>query len=408
MHFLYNLAIGLYYFLINIFSFFNLKAKKWVNGRAKQTIPNLKNKKVVWMHCSSLGEYEQGKPLLDKLKEEFNNYTFVLTFFSPSGFERIKSKNDADYILYLPIDLPSKSKEFINKINPSLAIFVKYDFWYNYLKVLNNKKINTIFISVILENKHRLFNPANRFLTNELKKVTKIFTQDIQTFDLLNKHGFSNIEIAGDTRIERAIEISKSKFTDQVIETYTQGNKKIFIAGSTWKKDIDLISKSKNQILKNHKIIIAPHEISKNQINYITEKFHDNTISLYSENDKNLIKSEILILDTIGILSKIYRFAHLVYIGGGFGTGIHNTLEPSAYLVPVIFGPKYRKFHEAYTLVNSGSFFSVKNSEQLNKILLSLESEENYQNATKGIRDFFQKNQGATEKIIRFLKSILK
>ncbi len=388
------------------FSLFDKKAKLWYQGRKSQQLPDLRNEKVIWMHCASLGEFEQGRPVFEKLKSIKKDYIFVLTFFSPSGYDKVKNSKIADYILYLPIDLPKYANNFIENINPGLVIFVKYDFWYNYLNILNYKKISTVFISVLLDSNHRLLKPYSIFLLKELKKIKYIFTQDKETLKLLQNHGLENVIKAGDTRIERVMEIAKSGFTDKAIENFINKNKKTLICGSTWKKDVEILSDQQKYITEKYKIIFAPHEVSAGQIDFIQKSFKNKKIAIYSKNDnKTPVNYDILIIDIIGILSKIYRYADLVYIGGGFGHGIHNTLEPASYFVPVIFGPKYHKFYEAVKLVEQKAFFSIKNPLELREIFLSLESKEFLDNAKSNIRKFFNENKGATEIIIDELEN---
>ena len=394
----------LYLTVIRIFSFFDKKAKFWYQGRKFQILPDLKGEKVIWMHCSSLGEFEQGRPVFEKLKFVKKDYVFVLSFFSPSGYEKIKNSDIADYILYLPIDLSSDAEEFVKKINPELAIFVKYDFWYNYLRVLNERKIDTIFISVLLEKDHRLFKSYNGFLKKELKKIKYIFTQDKETLELLEDQGFQNAIKVGDTRIERVLEIAESGFSDEKIENFANENRKILICGSTWKKDVEVLSGDQDFLFNKFKIIIAPHEISKKQIEFIIDSFKNRRIAIYSDiKNETLADYDILVIDIIGILSKIYRYADLVYIGGGFGHGIHNTLEPAAYFVPVIFGTKYYRFYEAVRLVERKAFFSIKNPSELKKIVLSLESKEFFNTVKNSIHQFFDENKGASGIIMGYL-----
>jgi len=402
MHFLYNTTIFLYKFFISFASVFNSKAKKWIVGRKDQTIPNLKSEKVIWMHCSSLGEFEQGKPVLEELKKNKSEYTFVLSFFSPSGYERLVNTDIADYILYLPIDLPSKARSFIENINPEISIFVKYDFWYNYLKILNDTNRKVIFISVLLDKKHRLFSALNSIILNQLRRVLRIFTQEEETVEILGERGFNNIAKAGDTRIDRVIELSETAFSDSIIENFIHEDKKVLICGSTWEKDIELLSKVQVDILGKYQLIIAPHEISKKQINHIYDRFNSHKIIKYSDGEESEL-ADILIVDKIGILSRIYRYAHLAYIGGGFGKSIHNTLEPASYKIPVVFGPKYFRFHEAVNLVERKSFFSVSNESEINEIFLSLDNIEVYNNAIKGIDRFFTENKGASKQIVSYI-----
>lgn len=407
MKIVYNLSVLIYFLLISFFSFFNLKAKSWVKGRKEQIIPDLKDKKVIWMHCSSLGEFEQGRPVFEELKQKMENYIFVLSFFSPSGFERLKKNTEiADHILYLPIDLPVPVSRFLDKINPEICLFVKYDFWFNFIKEINKRKIKLIYISVVLNKSHSIFSFYNNFLLRELTQAQRIFTQDDKTVTQLKQKGFKNTEIAGDTRIDRVLKISATGFKDDVIEKFIGFGKKVMVCGSTWEKDIELLSGSQNTLLKNYKLIIAPHEISGKQIDFIKTKFGLAVISFYSKPDIDLNKSDILIIDRIGILSRIYRYSSLAYVGGGFGNGIHNTLEPASYSIPVIFGPKYSKFLEASILVGKKAFFSISNSSDLKETILYLEQQTNYSRAQNEIIMFFEHNKDASVKIVNYIEKL--
>ncbi len=403
MSLLYTFLIYIYGITIKIVAVFNDKARMWVNGRKEQSIPDLKNKKVIWMHCSSLGEFEQGRPVFEKLKHQMPDYIFVLSFFSPSGFNSMKNYKYADYILYLPLDLPTKAKKFIDKINPEISIFVKYDFWYNYLKYLNDKKRKVVFISVLLEENHRLFKSINKIILNQLRKVDKIFTQDDSTVSILKNHDLNNVEKAGDTRIDRVVEITHQSFSDKIIERFISNKKEVFICGSTWEKDIDILSANKELLVKKYNLIIAPHEISEKQINHIIQKFSGYKINKYSEN--NTGKYNILIIDKIGILSRIYRYADIAYIGGGFGKSIHNTLEPGAYMIPVIFGPNYKRFTEANYLVSNNSFFSINDANQFEEIIISLSNKDFYKEVQNRIGGYFEKNKNASSQIVRYIKT---
>jgi 3-deoxy-D-manno-octulosonic-acid transferase len=402
MNLIYNLSIYFYSILIKFYSLFNPKARQWVEGRKIQQLPNLKDNKVIWMHCSSLGEFEQGKPVFEGLKKKLKNYTFVLTFFSPSGYKRLKNNHQtADYILYLPLDISGASKIFLNKINPYICIFVKYDFWLNYIKHINNRNIKLIYISVLFSKKHSIFNIFNRPVLNELKKAKIIFTQNIETFELLTEVGFSNVETVGDTRIDRVLEIASIEYSDEKIENFKSGNKKILICGSVWEKDIEIISEIKDSLCKSLKLIIAPHEISEKILNTLLSEFKKFNVQLYS--DYNQTESGVLIIDRIGILSRIYRFGDIAYIGGGFGKGIHNTLEPGAYNLPVIFGPKYSRFIEADTLVRKNAYFSVKNSEELMNTLTFIDDYKNKIEIKNKIKSYFEHNRNASVKIIDYI-----
>lgn len=402
MDLLYNLTIYFYSLLIKFYSLFNPKARQWIEGRKSQQLPNLIDTKVIWMHCSSLGEFEQGKPVFEGLKKKLNNYTFVLTFFSPSGYERLKNNNQiADHILYLPIDTPDSSNNFLNKINPAFCIFVKYDFWLNYLKQINNQNKNLIYISVLFSKKHSIFNLFNRPVLNELRKAKKIFTQNLETTEILTEKGFANVETVGDTRIDRVLEIASMHYSDEKIENFISDNKQILICGSVWENDIEIISGIKDFLCKSYKLIIAPHEISEKKLNTLLSEFKKFNVQLYS--DYHQTESEVLIIDKIGILSRLYRYGDLAYIGGGFGKGIHNTLEPGAYNLPVIFGPKFSRFIEADTLVRNNAYFSVNNSEELMKIMIFIDENKNKIEIKNKIKSYFEHNRNASVKIIDYI-----
>lgn len=393
MHLLYNFSIFLYHILLIVASPFNAKAGRWVSGRKNQKLPNLVDQKVIWMHCSSLGEFEQGKPVFDNLRLRLKDYTFVLSFFSPSGYERLKTKNDiADHIVYLPIDMPGKVQDFLNHINPEISIFVKYDFWFNYIREIKRRGIKLIFVSVLLSKNHQLFTWFNSFILKELKNINRIFTQNDNTYQNLSHKGFVNVDIAGDTRIDRVLEIASTGFQDDIIEQFCKIDEKdIMICGSTWENDINVISKIRDFILKKYKLIIAPHEIEKKQLDLIFSKFNGYKIALYSQSgnsDITIKDYDLFIIDKIGILSRIYRYAKIAYIGGGFGKGIHNTLEPGAYNIPVLLGPKYTKFIEAVTLVQKKGFFSINNDNELKNKISMLGEKKHYQQAQHEIKTF--------------------
>jgi 3-deoxy-D-manno-octulosonic-acid transferase len=354
------------------------------------------------MHCSSLGEFEQGKPVFEGLKKKLKNYTFVLTFFSPSGYERLKNNHQiADYILYLPLDKTGNSNNFLKKINPDICIFVKYDFWLNYLRQINNTNKKLIYISVLFSKNHSIFNFFNKAVLNELKKAKKIFTQNIETNEILTGKGFSNVETVGDTRIDRVLEIASIHYSDEKIENFISDNKQIFICGSVWEKDIEIISGIKDFLCKSYKLIIAPHEISKKILNTLLSEFKNFNVQLYSDYQHNV--SGVLIIDQIGILSRLYRYGDVAYIGGGFGKGIHNTLEPGAYNLPVIFGPRYSRFIEADTLVKNNAYFSVRNSEELKNTLTFIADNEKKIEIENKIKSYFEHNRNASVKIIDYI-----
>lgn len=405
---LYRLLIRFALFSAHFLGFFSLKVANWISVRKNQNLPNLKGKKVIWMHSSSLGEYEQGKPVFDSLKEKLEGYVFVLSFFSSSGYEIVQKRGKAhyDYIVYLPADTYNNVSKFLDYINPEIVIFVKYDFWLNLLKELNCRKITTIYISVLLKKNSLFFSIIYKPIREELRKISRFFVQNDETLKCLKDFNFKNVEIAGDTRIDRVIQIANSDFKDSIIEEFIETNKKTLICGSTWEEDINVLSKIESYLLNNFKIIIAPHVINSSKIENIRISFKNSQIAQYTDK-KPTIENDILIIDKIGILSQIYRYADVAYVGGGFGTGIHNTLEPGAYKIPVIFGPKFRKFAEAVELVDERAFFAINSSNELEKVLFKLQNDNFYNQAKNVLIEYFKKNKNNSIRIVDYLQKII-
>jgi 3-deoxy-D-manno-octulosonic-acid transferase len=386
---MYNLLIHIYVLLIRIFAFFNNeKAKLWYGGRKdiftklENTFKNTEYEKRIWIHVASLGEFEQGRPIIEALKKQaplmLAQYKIVLTFFSPSGYELRKNYSFADYIFYLPADTSSNAQHFIQIIQPEWAIFVKYEFWFNYLHFLKKQNIPTLLISAIFREKQfNIWNPYSHFLKKMLRCFTYIYVQNTPSVFLLKKHGFTQVENIGDTRIDRVLTIKNERAVFPEIKLFTQDNPTL-IGGSTWLPDEQiLIDSLKNPSFASWKYILAPHDISKNNIERLLKNLPED-YTLYSEintqqinqspNDSNT--KRILIIDNIGMLSSIYQYGTIAYIGGGFGSGIHNTLEPIAFGLPVIFGPKYQKFEEAHQLIKAGGGFSINNYPDFEKTML--------------------------------------
>ncbi len=431
---MYNLGIFFYKTAIQIAAYFNPKARQWLDGRKNifSTIEkslNAKNKdvktKTIWLHVASLGEFEQGRPIIEELKKETPQYKIILTFFSPSGYEIRKDYPLADHIFYLPLDTQKNAQIFLDLVQPDMAIFVKYEFWFHYLNELKNRHIPTLLVSGIFREKQfakgRFFTPIFRKM---LGCFTHFFVQDTPSVILLKNAYFHNVTLAGDTRIDRVKAIANEGKTFPIIEDFI-GSKPTFIGGSTWQPDEEIIVKLlQNDAFKNWKIILAPHDISSKNIERIEKLLNFHSIR-YSKlqntegssspltNHKSPIThrespitnhpSPILIVDNIGMLSSLYRYGKVAYIGGGFGSGIHNTLEPIAHGLPVIFGPKYHKFAEAVQLLETGGAFCVKNSEDLGKIMSLLSDENGYQKAQFAARNYVEENVGATDKICTFI-----
>ena len=404
MVFLYNLGIRLYILLVNIVSPFNAKAKLWLNGRknwrqkVKSAIP--KGTDTAWIHCSSLGEFEQGRPLIESLKTRFPNLKIVLTFFSPSGYEVRKNYAGADYIFYLPIDTNRNANDFIELINPRMVIFVKYEFWYHYLRGLKKRNIPTYVVSAIFRENQAFFKWYGAWYRQFLLNFEYLFVQNKHSQDLLNKIGIGNVLVTGDTRFDRVARVATEAKTIPFVEQFCNGEK-VIVAGSTWPKDEELLIEYIKQNSQKAKLIIVPHEIDASHIQSIFQSLTVETV-LYSHNQKvNPQNARVLIVDTIGLLSSIYRYGHIAYIGGGFGVGIHNTLEAATFGLPIIFGPNYHKFQEAKDLIALKAAFSINTFYELLDFLnLLLGDEQSCTQAGSNSKKLVLSGVGATDRIL--------
>jgi len=387
-------------------AFFNKKAKQSIEGR-KGIFEKLKSEKFdgnwIWMHCASLGEFEQGRPLIEKIKAEQPTQKIILTFFSPSGFEIRKNYDEADCVVYLPYDSPSNTRQFLDIVKPQKAIFVKYEFWHFYLKKLKKRKIPTYLISAVFRKEQSFFKWYGRFFRNMLSAFSHIFTQDENSIQLLKSIDFENAKAIGDTRVDRVLKIANSAKQFPEIEAFCNQSP-ILICGSTWPPDEAILAPFINQNLpKNWKVIIAPHDIKTKHIEQIQEHFTvpTNTYTNLEIGRKN--NAKVLIINNIGMLSSIYQYGKIAYIGGGFGNGIHNTLEPIAFGLPVIFGTKFQKFTEAVELVKTGGGFSISNQNELEEVFEKLLEKEEFEKASSQAQSYISTNQGATLKIYEFL-----
>lgn len=409
---IYNLGIKLYWLAILIVSPFNQKAKLFINGRKKiwrkisSEAP--KNQKVAWFHCASLGEFEQARPVIEKFKTNFPEISIVLTFFSPSGYEIRKNYEHADFICYLPLDDAHNAKKFIEIINPSVALFVKYEFWHHYFHELALNKIPIVSFSSIFRKKQIYF---KRFLggfnRKIIKKINHYFVQNEESVELLASIGIiKNITLTGDTRFDRVNEICNERKKLPIIEKF-KNEKLLFIVGSAWQQDIRTVETTIEGNQEQVKTIIAPHEVNKKTIDKLMEQFPQ--ALKYSEaNELNVIDKSILIIDNIGMLSSIYGYGEIAYIGGAFGKGLHNILEAATFGLPIIFGPKYQNFNEAKDLIQLGGATSVKNKPQFDNIFTTLVKDDFQRHEKSSIcKNYVESNLGATQKIIEFCQTIL-
>ncbi|MNK27923.1 3-deoxy-D-manno-octulosonic acid transferase [compost metagenome] len=401
MYWLYNISILIYGLLIKFASLFNVKAKLFVNGR-KDFFERIAVKanaieNPIWFHFASLGEFEQGRPVLEKIKSTNPQEKIIVTFFSPSGYEIRKNYALADGIFYLPLDTPTNAKKFIETIKPKMAIFTKYEFWPNYFKALASKKIPLYIISGIFRPNQVFFKWYGGFYRNVLKCVDYFFVQNEESATLLKSIGINNVDISGDTRFDRVFENAQQPKQLPIIEQFC-GSDQVLIAGSTWPDDekllVDLATK-----YPNWKIIIAPHEIHASHISEIEKLFPQ--ASKFSELNPKKPDHQVLIIDNIGMLSSLYQYGKIAYIGGGFGIGIHNTLEAAAFGLPVIFGPNYHKFQEAKDLINIRAAKSIRNTGEL----VSAFEYFNKNESGKIASSYVAEKKGATDIIIEKISS---
>ena len=403
MRFLYNIFIHIYILALNLISPFNKKVKTMLKGE-KECFDRLQNlnsgDKVAWFHCASLGEFEQGRPLIEEVKKQFPEYKILLSFYSPSGYESKKDYALADYVVYLPNDTKSNAKKFVKKVNPDLIFFIKYEFWYNYISALKGRRLFQV--SLILRQNQYFFSWYGKWFAKQLKNFEHFFVQNQETATLLNNIGYKNVTISGDTRFDRVMTIANNAKSFTEIEKFCEGNQKIILAGSSWLADEKIIQ----QAVKNLdiKLIIAPHVVGENHINEIQQLFPE--AILYSELANNDKKSNILIINCIGILSNLYQYCDIAYIGGGFGVGIHNTLEAATFGKPICFGTNYHKFQEAIDLINLKAAYSISNQEELKQVLETLlNNEKIYNQSAEASKDYVKTKIGACKKIIEHLKN---
>ena len=405
--FLYNISIVLYYIVVAFVSLWDKKAKQWIVGRkdifkrmAEVISPE---DKVVWIHAASLGEFEQGRPVIEKIREQQPEYKFLVTFYSPSGYEIRKNYAGADYIFYLPIDTPGNAKKFLDVAHPEIAIIVKYEFWLNLLSVLKRRGVRTYLISAIFRRNSIFFRSYGSIWRQALDSFEQMFVQNEESKELLHEIGFDNVVVAGDTRFDRVAEIARNVKKVPIVERF-KGDSPLFVAGSTWGPDEEIL-----QTLINDnpqiKFVVAPHEMENSRIERIIAQTKGGAVRYTLCNEESdFSKTQVLILDTIGILSSVYGYATWSYIGGGFGVGIHNTLEAATFGLPIAFGPNYQKFKEARDMVALGAATKVESAEDLSAWFAPLRDDKSaLQRAGSAAKSYTQRNQGATSLIMKIV-----
>ena len=399
----YNLAIILYDIAVHLVAPSSRKPRKMMKGHwvvyelLRQQLE--KDARYIWFHAASLGEFEQGRPLIEKIRAKYPDYRILLTFFSPSGYEVRKNYRGADIVCYLPFDKPRNVRKFLDLVNPCMAFFIKYEFWKNYLDELHKRRIPVYSVSSIFRRGQIFFKWYGGTYRNVLRNFDHIFVQNERSKRYLAKIGINRVTVVGDTRFDRVLQIREEAKDLPLVELF-KNNTMTFVAGSSWQPDEDLFIEYFNQH-PEVKLIIAPHVIDENHLVEIIRKLKRPYVRYTRADEKNVRKADCLIIDCFGLLSSIYRYGEIAYIGGGFGVGIHNTLEAAVYGIPVIFGPKYQKFQEAVQLLEAKGGFSIKSYEELKALLDRMLEDESFLRETgTNAGTYVTGNAGATDKVL--------
>ena len=399
MQIIYTIGIWFYGLGIRIAALFNEKARLWVRGR-KGIFTELERAfssktNPMWVHCASLGEYEQAKPLIEKIKQEQPETKILTTFFSPSGYTQAVKKPLADYNFYLPLDLPRNARKFLDIVQPTAAIFVKYEFWYNFMQQLHRKSIPFYYISAIFRENQHFFKPCSRWFAKQLQQASHFFVQTEKSKELLDSVDIKQVTVCGDTRFDRVKAIADRVQPFDFMETFRQ-DKKIIVAGSTWGPDEQLLAQLL-QSFPEYKLVVAPHEISRTP--EVKQTFAAYKTALYSSKEESdLADAQVFIVDTIGILNRLYQYSAVSYVGGAFKTGLHNILEAAVYGKPIFFGPHYDHFNEAINLVTLKGAFSVTSADEMQAIMSKFEQNPEYYAQTCDIcQQYVTHNSGAVD-----------
>ncbi len=403
MLFLYRIGLVLFGLLMQLAALWHPKAKRWVVGR-KNLLERMAteiqpSKQYIWFHFASLGEFEQGRPVMEALKKERPETKLIITFFSPSGYEIRKNYELAEHVFYLPLDTPQHAAEFIRIVRPQLAVFTKYEYWYFYFSALSRQQIPLYIVSGIFRKDQVFFTWYGGLHRRMLGFVKHFFVQNQESVDLLGSLGFRNATLSGDTRFDRVSELAKHPKELPEINSFCCDSP-VFIAGSTWPEDEALLVELL-QYYPDWKLIIAPHEVDEAHIHSILQRFPEGQAIRYSKLKTQNSQAQTLVIDTIGLLSSLYAYGDVAYIGGGFGKGIHNTLEAAAYGIPVIFGPNYQKFQEAKDLIAAKAGFAIENQKQLNKLFAELQDGNKRNKVGEKAGNYVKGNTGATKTILK-------
>jgi 3-deoxy-D-manno-octulosonic-acid transferase len=412
MKFIYNLGIEISRFGYWLISLFNLKADLFIEGR-KNLFNDLKSQlarnvsPIIWVHCASLGEFEQGRPVMERLKAEFPTHKILLTFFSPSGYEVRKNYNKADYVFYLPWDTRKNALQFLDLVNPLLVIFIKYEFWYHYSTELKKRNIPLLSVSSIFRSSQLFFKPVGGFFKRILMNFSFFFVQNDTSVTLLKSIGIDQCIKVGDTRFDRVNEMVIRGESIPLVAQF-KGHEKVMVIGSCWPEDLDVLIPFINENFYSLKFIIAPHEIVGSFIEEIENALNAETVRYSKAETKKVEDCQVLIVDNIGMLGRLYKYGEFAYVGGGFGKGLHNILEAACYGLPVFFGNKnYQKFQEAVDLINRGGAFDVADYRDFKAKYELINVPQNFLLACEVTRQYVEENLGATEKVMQYCRNIL-
>ncbi len=408
MRIIYTASIYCYQFLVRFAALFNEKARFMVRGQREtlqliqQHLHSYPHKYTVWFHAASLGEFEQGRPLMEMLKKQSPDVRIVLTFFSPSGYEVRKNYEGADVVCYLPFDTPRNARSFLDLVQPDKAVFIKYEFWANYLYELHQRTIPTLLVSAIFRQDQLFFKRYGIFYRRLLSLFEHLFVQDQSSADLLSTIGVKNMTVAGDTRFDRVAAIAEQAKMLPIVESFATG-KRVLVIGSSWPADEALLI----PFFNSHpeiSLILAPHVTSDSHVEAICGALERPFVRYSEATIEKARSADCLVIDSIGLLSSIYRYGEMAYIGGGFGVGIHNVLEAAVYNIPVVFGPNYDKFREARELITCGGGFSINSENELTSLLSRFLNDSLFlSHAGEEAGMYVHKNKGASEKIIHQL-----
>jgi 3-deoxy-D-manno-octulosonic-acid transferase len=412
MLYIYNLFIRIYSLAVYLATPFHPKARLWVNGR-KNLLLRIEEAlhpedRIIWFHAASLGEFEQGRPIMEEVKKKLPKYKILLTFFSPSGYEVRKNFAGADYIFYLPADTPRNAWRFVQTAEPEMAVFVKYEFWFNYIRFLYMRDIPLIYVSAIFRPGQFFFKSYGRWFRKILQQVRFFFVQNRESLELLQSINIQHATLSGDTRFDRVWTAAQSRKEFPLIRRFA-GSHQVILAGSTWPADEEIMLQFMKGNKAPFKYIIAPHEIHPKRIVAFIERSGLNCLRYSEATEEHVDKAQVLIIDSIGILLHLYQYAGIAYIGGGFGKNIHNILEAATFGVPVIFGPKYHKFQEAHDLLLAGGAFTIRNGGEFRESAHQLlDDPGKLKAASEACRNYVESKTGATEQIIKKIIKDLK